>query len=105
MDGLVISTPTGSTGHSLSNGGPIIHENLECLLVTPIASVNRLPPFVIPIEELNILVNYDVNLVVDGQNSFKISKDQRMTVIKYEHDGIFLRFNKNKLRQLTKLGY
>ncbi len=105
MDGLVISTPTGSTGHSLSNGGPIIHENLECLLITPIASVNRLPPFVIPVEELNILVNYDINLVVDGQNNFKIPKDQKITVIKYEHYGNFLRFNKNKLRQLTKLGY
>ena len=106
MDGLIISTPTGSTGHSMSNGGPILQENLECFIVTPIASVNRMPPFIIPVmDDLKLYVNYDINLVVDGQQIFKVIKDQQISVSRYKHDAIFLRFNKKKLRQMKKLGY
>jgi len=106
MDGLIISTPTGSTGHSMSNGGPILHENLECFIVTPLASVNRMPPFIIPVmDDLKLYVNYDINLVVDGQQIYEIFKDQQISVSKYEYDAIFLRFSKKKLRQMTKLGY
>ena len=106
MDGIVISTPTGSTGHSLSNGGPILHENLECFLITPIASVNRMPSFIIPImEDLNLYANYDISLIIDGQEIQEISKNEKISISRYEHDAIFLRFNKNKLRQLVKLGY
>jgi NAD+ kinase len=106
MDGLIISTPTGSTGHSMSNGGSILHENLECFIVTPIASVNRMPPFIIPVmDDLKLYVNYDIDLVVDGQQIYEILKDQQISVSRYKHDAIFLRFNKKKLRQMTKLGY
>jgi NAD+ kinase len=106
MDGVVISTPTGSTGHSLSSGGPILHENLECILVTPIASVNRMPSFIISeMVELNLYANYDINLIIDGQQIQDICKDDKISISRYEHDAIFLRFNKNKLRQMNKLGY
>jgi len=106
MDGIIVSTPTGSTGHSMSNGGPILHENLECFIVTPLASVNRMPPFIIPVmDDLKLNVNYDINLVVDGQQIYEIFKDQQISVSKYEYDAIFLRFSKKKLRQMTKLGY
>jgi NAD+ kinase len=106
MDGIIISTPTGSTGHSLSNGGPILHENLECILVTPIASVNRMPSFIIHgMGELNLYANYDINLIIDGQQIKEIFKNEKISISRYEHDAIFLRFNKNKLRQMNKIGY
>ena len=38
MDGVIISTPTGSTGHALSLGGPIVHENMKCVMILPIYS-------------------------------------------------------------------
>src|ERR687884_1204291 len=38
MDGIIISTPTGSTGHSCSNGGPVLYEGLNCIILNPIAS-------------------------------------------------------------------
>ena len=44
MDGVMISTPSGSTGHSFSFGGPILHESLDILIITPIAPVLRQLP-------------------------------------------------------------
>jgi NAD+ kinase len=72
-DGLIISTPTGSTGYSLSAGGPIIHPSLNCLAITPICPhtlTNR--PIVVADESLiSIMVSSrddeDVYLTLDGQ--------------------------------------
>lgn len=71
-DGLIVSTPTGSTGHSLSAGGPILEPNLAALVVTPVSPhslFNR--PLVIEGErELAIrLMNEDreLLLILDGQ--------------------------------------
>jgi len=71
-DGLVISTPTGSTGYSLSAGGPIVYPPLHAIIVTPICShtlTNR--PLVLPdnvtIKVTLISRNEDVYLTLDGQ--------------------------------------
>ena len=42
MDGVIISTPSGSTGHSFSISGPLLHESLDVLIITPVAPVHRL---------------------------------------------------------------
>lgn len=105
MDGIIVSTPTGSTGHSLSNNGPIIQENLECLLLTPIASVNRMPSFVLPLESITISSSHNTHLIMDGQITQEIPKHTEIRIVKYAYDAMFLRFEKNNTRQLNKLGY
>lgn len=79
-DGLIISTSTGSTGHSLSAGGPIVHPHLDAILINPIAPIslsNR--PIAIPSDRC-VEVTVDKNrkyaekigLTIDGQESYQL---------------------------------
>ncbi len=105
MDGMIVSTPTGSTGHSLSNGGPILQEHLECMLITPIGPVNRLPSFVLPLMAVTISANHDLKLIMDGQLVKEVQENRPIKISKYRYDAVFLRFNKNDTRQMHKLGF
>ena len=72
-DGLIIATPTGSTGYSLSCGGPIIMPGSESFVITPIAPHNlNVRPFVIP-------NNVEIKLKVEGrERQFLVSLDSRI---------------------------
>ena len=105
MDGIVVSTPTGSTGHSFSVGGPVLHEGMSCLSLTPIASVNRMPQIVIPPEEILIRSTHECHMILDGQETFKIQADEPINILRCSHDAIFLRLQKKGMRQLAKLGF
>jgi NAD+ kinase len=76
-DGLIISTPTGSTAYCLSAGGPIVHPQIEAFIMTPICPhtlTNR--PVVIPdtamVEVVLKSENEDVMLTLDGQVGFEL---------------------------------
>lgn len=77
-DGLIIYTPTGSTGYSLSAGGPIVHPTLSCLGITPICPhmlTNR--PLILPdtvVFETVIKSEEDVYLTLDGQVGFLLKQ-------------------------------
>jgi len=105
MDGLIVSTPTGSTGHSFSVGGPVLHEGMSCLSLTPIASVNRMPQLVIPLEEIVIRSAYESYLILDGQETFEVQANDPIKVVRCSEDAVFLRLQKKGMRQLTKLGF
>ena len=84
-DGVIVATPTGSTGYSLSAGGPIVHPELDVLLLTPICS-NTLHarPFVIPgHEELCIRVpapQGDILVTADGQNGYHVQPGEAICI-------------------------
>ncbi len=105
MDGIVISTPTGSTGHSFSVGGPVLHEGMRCLSVTPIASVNRMPHLVVPLEEILIRSTHESHMILDGQEMFKVHADEPINILRCSDDAVFLRLHKKGMRQLAKLGF
>lgn len=86
-DGLIISTPTGSTAYSLSAGGPILYPTLNSIVLTPICShtlTNR--PIVLPdrvaVEIVLRSESEDVFLTLDGQVGFSLRKDDVVEVRK-----------------------
>lgn len=85
-DGLIVSTPTGSTGYSLSAGGPIIHPLMSCIVITPICPhtlTNR--PIVVPDEStvsITVTSSFDENvyLTLDGQVGFELKEGDSVEV-------------------------
>ena len=78
-DGLISSTPTGSTGYSLSCGGPILTPDVKSLVITPIAPHNLTArPLVVPDET-------EIRLKVSGrEENYLVSLDSRVTSVKNE---------------------
>lgn len=84
-DGLVVSTPTGSTAYSISSGGPIVRPELDVFTVTPICPfLHNFRPMVLPgasVLEVDVLdVQSEVFLTVDGQDCLPLAPGDRVTI-------------------------
>lgn len=86
-DGLIISSPTGSTAYNLSAGGPIIYPSMNAVVLTPICPftlTNR--PIVVPDTaeiELNLInENEGVVLTLDGQLGYQMDANDRVFIRK-----------------------
>lgn len=94
-DGLIVSTPTGSTGYSLSAGGPIICPEVECMLLTPVCahSLQHRPVVTSPSQKIEIqLVDTIKGMVsVDGQEIFELYTDDTLTITRSEKPARFIR--------------
>ncbi len=89
-DGLIVSSPTGSTGYSLSANGPIIHPCLKCLVITPICPhtlTNR--PIVVADDALVSVTlqstHEDVYLTLDGQVGVELKYGDILQIRQAEH--------------------
>ena len=105
MDGVIVATPSGSTGHSFSLGGPILHESLNVLIITPVAPVYRLASIVVPDEKIEITCSHDCNIVMDAQVVKAAGFDEPIIIKKYKKPAVFVRLKKRGLRQMSKLGF
>jgi len=85
-DGIIISTPTGSTAYSLSLGGPIADPDLEVFIITPIASyeINKRPLIVSADKVLTLTPeeNNEAVVYMDGQVQIPFEQDYEIKVIK-----------------------
>jgi NAD+ kinase len=86
-DGLIVSTPTGSTAYNLSAGGPIVFPSMNAVVVTPICPFtlsNR--PIVVPDEaEIELVLkteNEEVALTLDGQVGFQLQSGDSVKIRK-----------------------
>ncbi|MCP5419641.1 MAG: NAD(+) kinase [Gammaproteobacteria bacterium] len=87
-DGLIISTPTGSTAYSLSGGGPILHPSLEAVILVPICphSLTHRPIVVGAESEIEVILNASNNtqtqVTCDGQISLGLEPGDRVMIRK-----------------------
>lgn len=78
-DGLIVATPTGSTGYSLSCGGPVVFPDNGCFVITPVAPHNlNVRPIVVPD---NTIVSFELEGRTDG---FLCTLDSRREIVAKE---------------------
>jgi len=90
-DGLIISTPTGSTAYNLSAGGPIVSPKMNALVITPICPHSlSFRPIVIDanstVEVFGVRVNKGTTISIDGQISLKLAINDVVKIRKQESD-------------------
>lgn len=107
-DGLIVSTPTGSTGYSLSSGGPILLPDMDSIILSPICPHTlTVRPIVIPgsckirVEARSEYQTITINK--DGQQSYKIKPPVKLVIKKSNrHLKLFRRKNKDYFQTLRE---
>lgn len=84
-DGLIVSTPTGSTAYSLSAGGPVILPGVEAIVLTPICPHSLTQrPLILPVEsEIEVVVQTrggDATITIDGQDGMELQDGDRVSM-------------------------
>ncbi len=96
-DGLIVSTPTGSTGYAMSAGGPFVDPRLDVMVIAPLAPIALSSrPMIVPsystIDIRNIAVTREVILAIDGQFYTYLEPETEITVKLSPRRAKFVRF-------------
>ena len=106
-DGIIVSTPVGSTAYALSAGGPVITHNLEAISVTPICPHSFFNRSIVysPDERIRVsnMGDSPLNISIDGRLFDTLSKDESCVVYKSDFRIKMIRFeDQNIFSTLTK---
>lgn len=111
-DGIIVSSPTGSTAYSLSAGGPIVAPDVRAMIITPICahSLNSRPVVISDKKTVKLkLIRTDstAHISVDGEDVMNITPDQTITIRKSTLKVRFLRLKKYNYYEklLGKMSY
>lgn len=106
-DGLIISTPTGSTAYNLAAGGPLLHPETKAMVLTPVAPHSLTTrPLIFP-DDKKIVIKVDQqtassNLIIDGQKVLELSQDDEVTITRCQTDHIMIRRSGHNFFELLK---
>lgn len=102
-DGLVLSSPTGSTAYSLSAGGPIVAPDVQCFVLSPICphTLTARPIVLSSKERVRLKIHMKemregIQLSVDGQAICGMRNMEEITVIRSPHDALLIRFEEER---------
>lgn len=107
-DGVIISTPTGSTAYSLSAGGPVLDPAVCAILCTPICPQARfLRPFILPPDEeltvdAKIMTGGDLGVFIDGQVALPFKWGEKLVVRRSKMDFSLIRIKGWELFQVLR---
>jgi NAD+ kinase len=107
-DGVIVSTPTGSTAHSFSAGGPVLETSMDSVSLTLIAPLQPVKSIVVPVKagvQLRVAEpGPSANLVIDGRLEREIRIGQSLSFKKSGNSTFFVRFGDSFLqRSLRRL--
>ena len=107
-DGIIVSTPTGSTAHSFSAGGPVLETSMDSVSLTLIAPLQPVKSIVVPVKagvQLRVVEpGPSANLVIDGRLEREIRIGQSLSFRKSGNSTFFVRFGDSFLqRSLRRL--
>jgi NAD+ kinase len=101
---MMISSQVGSTGYSLSAGGPVLDPEMDAFVLTPICPLTVFYPIVFSAKSrvsIELLKPKKAFIVVDGHFQRETGpKDNRVTVTKSEHKSAFVRFQEDFYQRL-----
>ncbi len=103
-DGIMVASQVGSTGYSLSGGGPVLDPNIDAFVLTPVCPLTMFHPIVFSAKStlsIELLKPKKAVVVVDGhyQTQMGIS-EKRLMVRKSEYKSSFVRFEGDFYRRL-----
>jgi len=106
-DGLIISTPSGSTAYAMSAGGPIVDPRVDAAIIIPICpfKLNTRPKIVPAESRINVkFLNEDKKgvAVLDGVNNKEYGYMEEIKLRKSENVAYFIRFRKNFYESVNK---
>lgn len=105
-DGLIVSTPTGSTAYSLSARGPVVSPKHRALLVTPVAPHMLFDRSLVldPSEmvEIEVLAGREASVAVDGRPMCALSASMRVRCVPANETASFVRFGAHHYHQVLK---
>ena len=107
-DGVIVSTPTGSTAHSFSAGGPVLETSMDSVSLTLIAPLQPVKSIVVPVKaDVQLRVaepGPSANLVIDGRLEREVRIGQSLSFKKSGNSTFFVRFGDSFLqRSLRRL--
>ena len=98
-DGIIASTPTGSTAYSLSAGGPVVDPALQCMVITPVCPHTLVARSVVLDINTEVSVSIDCKdsnkfyLLCDGRKAFELDSDTTVKFTKSEISASFIKLN------------
>lgn len=106
-DGIIISSPTGSTAYNLAAGGPILHPEVHAIVVTPVAPHSLTTrPLIFP-DNKKLMLRLEqhtsvAHLIVDGQKVLELSSEDEVTITRDEMDHYMIRKPHHNFFELLK---
>ena len=98
-DGLLISTPTGSTAYAMSAGGPIVDPRIQGFLLVPLAPymLSSRPHLISSDRQLEVKMegSKPANLVIDGQKTIELGTSMTISVKRSSHPALFVDVKRN----------